>query len=76
MMVAVPPAQGGIQILGIVGIVTNWNDMNKIHHYTFYNKLRVAPEENSALLTEVPLNPNSNRDRMTQVVDPGRWELL
>ena len=29
MMVAVPPAQGGIQILDIVGIVTNWNDMEK-----------------------------------------------
>ena len=49
-----PPHQGGIQILGIVGILTNWNDMEEILHRTFYNELRVAPEENPVLLKEVP----------------------
>ena len=27
------------------GIVTNWDDMEQIWHATFYNELRVAPEE-------------------------------
>merc|ERR1719363_33683 len=50
------------------GIVTNWDDMERIWHHTFHNELRKAPEESAVHLTEAPLNPKANRERMTEIM--------
>ena len=49
------------------GIVIDWDDMEKIWEHTFYNELRVAPEEYAVLLTEAPLNPPKNSAKMAEV---------
>jgi len=49
------------------GIVTNWDDMEKIWHHTFNNELRIAPDESPVLHSEAPLNPKANREKMTQI---------
>ena len=49
------------------GVVTNWDDMEKIWQYVFDSELRVDPSEHPVLLTEALGNSKNNRERMTQV---------
>ncbi len=50
------------------GVVTNWDDMEKIWHHTFYNELRISPEEHPVLISESPSNPRVNREKTTQIM--------
>lgn len=49
------------------GIVKNWDDMETVWQHTFYNELRVSPEEHLVLLTEPPYNPSANREKSAEV---------
>ncbi|KAM7211765.1 Actin family [Rhypophila decipiens] len=51
------------------GLVTNWEDMEKIWHHAFYEELKVEPEEHSLLITDLFLPPSvgDHREMMTQI---------
>jgi len=49
------------------GFVTNWDEIEKIWHYIFYDALHVAhPQEHPVLLTGA-LHANADREKMAQV---------
>ncbi|KDQ14221.1 hypothetical protein BOTBODRAFT_353796 [Botryobasidium botryosum FD-172 SS1] len=50
------------------GVVKDWDTMEKIWHYTFFNELRVNPEECSILLTEAPRTSSADREKMASIM--------
>jgi actin, other eukaryote len=50
------------------GIVTDWEQMEKVWEYCFSNELRVDPSEHKVMLTEAPGNPKANREKMTSLM--------
>eukprot|EP01084_Bolivina_argentea_P104994 187963_1 len=50
------------------GIVCSWDNMEKVWHHTFYNHVRVAPEEHPILITNPLQNPRSEREKCTQIM--------
>ncbi|XP_077236417.1 actin-like isoform X2 [Tasmannia lanceolata] len=50
------------------GIVRDWEGMEKLWEHTFERELRVKTEEQPILLTEAPLNPKLNREKMVEIM--------
>lgn len=50
------------------GIVKNWEDMRHLWNYTFNEKLQVDTQGAKVLLTEPPMNPKVNRQRMAEIM--------
>uniref|UniRef100_A0A667HDU2 Uncharacterized protein n=1 Tax=Lynx canadensis TaxID=61383 RepID=A0A667HDU2_LYNCA len=48
--------------------VTNWANMEKIWHHSFYQVLRVALRQHPLMVTEPPLNTMSNKEKMSQIL--------
>ena len=47
------------------GIITNWEQMERIWRYIFSGALHVSPDEHPVLLTEAALNHKYSREKMT-----------
>lgn len=50
------------------GIVRDWNDLEKVWHHTFFDAVRVNPEEHPVVVTEAPMNPKKNRERILELL--------
>ena len=48
--------------------VNSWEDISKVWHHTFYNELKVAPEEHTVLLSEPPLNPPQKKEKIIELM--------
>jgi len=53
------------------GIVKKWDDMQHLWNYTFYDKMNIDPTGRKILLTEPPMNPLKNRERMAEIMLEG-----
>ncbi|TKX20908.1 actin-like protein 5 [Elsinoe australis] len=53
------------------GIVTDWDDMERIWSHVYNEELKVLSEDHPVLLTEAPLNPRRNREAAAQVLFEG-----
>ena len=50
------------------GIVYNWDDMEKLFYYQFYNELKIDPSEHPILISEPANVPKANREKMIQII--------
>ncbi|XP_078525685.1 actin, adductor muscle-like [Lissotriton helveticus] len=50
------------------GIVTSWDDMEKIWRYLYHRALKIKSRSRPVLLTDAPLNPRQNREKMAEMM--------
>ena len=50
------------------GIVRNWEDALHVWNYAFFEKMKINPKSSKVLLTEPPMNPKENREKMVQTM--------
>ena len=55
------------------GLITDWDSMEKVWHYTFNQLLKADPEQTSVMLTETPQNHPKNKERMASVRTHFHW---
>ncbi|XP_063284159.1 uncharacterized protein LOC134569180 [Pelobates fuscus] len=53
------------------GVVTSWDDMELIWSYGYNNNLKINASDRPLLVSEVPLNPCFNREKMMTVLFEG-----
>ena len=52
----------------IRGFINNWDEMEIIWSHIFTNELKVDPTEYNVMLTQTPMNPKENNEKMAQIM--------
>jgi actin-related protein len=50
------------------GIVVNWDSMEEVWRHIFLSELRVEPDAQPVMLSDAPIGPKANRERMAQIM--------
>ena len=50
------------------GVINNWDDIEKLLGYIFSSELKIDPNEYNILLTETPMNPKENKEKLAQIM--------
>ncbi|XP_067410506.1 actin-like protein 9 [Emydura macquarii macquarii] len=50
------------------GIIIDWEAAEVLWRHMFYHDLKVPPEEHALLMSDPPLSPTTNREKMVEVV--------
>ena len=59
---------GGLRRLIVDGRVSNWSDLETFFHSCYSTYLKVDPSDRPCILTEPPLNPARNREKLAEVM--------
>lgn len=49
-------------------LINNWEDIENLWSYTFFNALKVCPDEVYAVITESPMNPGKYREKTIETL--------
>ena len=50
------------------GQIKNWEYMQKIWEISFTNDLKISTQDHQILISDSPLNPKENREKLTQIM--------
>ena len=50
------------------GVINNWDDIEKMLGFIFSSELKVDPSDYNILLTETPMNPKENKEKLAQII--------
>lgn len=62
--------RGALHLRPIIesGVVSNWDDAEKLMEHIFEKELRIRPEDHSVMMSETPLTSLVNREKMMEMM--------